>query len=106
MVKFSSILPYQVIPLRARVDLRAIAMKGYSAIPKASALLKPDHQNVKSLTPLQRSSLCILLLGIQASINFRGYLSHPRRTTEVLRKSTGVLRKSKLGASGRSYLFQ
>ena len=36
--------PYQVLPLRARVDLREMAMKGYSAFPKAPALLEPHHQ--------------------------------------------------------------
>ena len=36
--------PYQVLPLRARVDLEAMAMKGYSAFPKAPALLEPYHQ--------------------------------------------------------------
>ena len=38
--------PYQVLPLRARVDLGAMAMKGYSAFPKAPALLEPHHQIV------------------------------------------------------------
>ena len=46
----SSIQPidkrYQVLPLRARVDLGAMAMKGYSAFPKAPALLEPHHQIV------------------------------------------------------------
>ena len=32
--------PCQVLPLRAKVDLGAMAMKGYSAFPKAPALLK------------------------------------------------------------------
>ena len=35
--------PYQVLPLRARVDLGAMAMKGYSVFPKALALLEPHH---------------------------------------------------------------
>ena len=30
----------------ARVDLGAMAMKGYSAFPKAPALLEPHHQIV------------------------------------------------------------
>ena len=30
-----SIGPYQVLPLRARVDLGAMAIEGYSAFPKA-----------------------------------------------------------------------
>ena len=38
--------PYQVLPLQARVDLGAMAMKGYSAFPKAPALLEPHHQIV------------------------------------------------------------
>ena len=38
--------PFQVLPLRARVDLGAMAMKGYTAFPKAPALLKPHHQFV------------------------------------------------------------
>ena len=60
---------YQVLPLQARVDLGVIALKGYSAFPKAPVLLEPHHQIVYchiqdtrwgSLTPLLRSSLCIL----------------------------------------------
>ena len=35
--------PYQVLPLRARVDLGAMAMNGYSAFSKAPALLEPPH---------------------------------------------------------------
>ena len=30
---------------RSRVELEAIVIKGYSAFPKAPALLKPHHQN-------------------------------------------------------------
>ena len=37
---------YQVLPLRARVDLEAIAMKGYSAFSKAHALQEPHHRIV------------------------------------------------------------
>ena len=33
-----------MLPLRVRVDLGAMAMKRYSAFPKAPALLKPHHQ--------------------------------------------------------------
>ena len=44
--QFSSIGPYQMLPLWARVDLGAIAMKGYFAVPKAPALLEPHHQIV------------------------------------------------------------
>ena len=38
--------PYQVLPLWARVDLGAMAMKRYSAFSKAPALLEPHHQIV------------------------------------------------------------
>ena len=38
--------PNQVLPFRARVDLRAIAIKGCSAFPKASASQEPHHQIV------------------------------------------------------------
>ena len=37
---------YQVLPLRARVDFKAMAMKEYSAFPKAPALLEPHYQIV------------------------------------------------------------
>ena len=37
----------QVLPLRAKVDLGAMAMEGYSAFPTAPALLKPYPQIVK-----------------------------------------------------------
>ena len=35
-----------MLPFRPRVDLGAIAMKGYSAFPKATALLEPNYQIV------------------------------------------------------------
>ena len=35
-----------MLPLRARVDLGAMAMKGYSVFPKAPELLEPHYQNV------------------------------------------------------------
>ena len=38
--------PYQVQPLRARLDLGVMAIKGYSAFPKVPALLEPQHQIV------------------------------------------------------------
>ena len=34
---------FQVLPLHATVDLRAIAIKGHSAFSKAPALLEPHH---------------------------------------------------------------
>ena len=36
--------PDQMLPRRARVDLEAMAMKGYFAFPKAPALLESCHQ--------------------------------------------------------------
>ena len=36
-----------MLPRRARVDLGAMAMKGYSAFPKALALLELHHQIVQ-----------------------------------------------------------
>ena len=56
-----------MLPLQARVDLGAMAIKGYSAFPKAPALLAPSdclvsYQDTlgEGLTPLQRYSQCIL----------------------------------------------
>ena len=47
LVLFNPLIgPYQVLPLRARVDLGAMAMKGCSVFPKAPALLEPHHQIV------------------------------------------------------------
>ena len=33
-----------MVPLRARVDVGVMAIKEYSAFPKAPALLEPHHQ--------------------------------------------------------------
>ena len=38
--------PNQVLPLQARVNLGAMAMKGCSTFPKAPALLEPQYQIV------------------------------------------------------------
>ena len=38
---------YQVLPFQARVDLLAMAMKGYSVFPKASASMEPHQQIVQ-----------------------------------------------------------
>ena len=35
--------PYLVLPLRAKVDLGAMAIKGYSLFPKAPASLEPHR---------------------------------------------------------------
>ena len=55
-----------MLPLRARVNLGAMAMKRYSAFPKAPALLEPHHRIVQchiqgGSYPLQKCSRCILL---------------------------------------------
>ena len=67
--QFSSIWPYEVLQFWVRVNLGAMVMKGYSLFPKAPSILEP-HQQIflyyiqntcwKSLTPLQKSSRCIL----------------------------------------------
>ena len=38
--------PYQALPLGVRVDLEAMAVKGYSAFPQAPEFLEPNHSNV------------------------------------------------------------
>ena len=45
-MQFNSIWLIQMLPLRARVDLGAMTIKEYPALPKASALLEPHHQIV------------------------------------------------------------
>ena len=55
-----------MLPLQARVDLGVMAMKGYSAFPKATGTSPSDclvsypGHSLEGLTPLQRSSRCIL----------------------------------------------
>ena len=39
--------PYSVLPFRDRVDLGAMAIKGYSVFTKVPKLLKPHHQIVQ-----------------------------------------------------------
>ena len=62
-------MQHQVLPLWIRVNQGVMAMKGYSAFYKASALLKPHHQFVEcliqdtrwgTLTPLHIWNWCIL----------------------------------------------
>ena len=62
--------PYQVLPLRDRVDLGAMAIKRCSAFPKVLTLLEPHHKIIQyyildtrwrgSLIPLQYCSQCVL----------------------------------------------
>ena len=35
--------PYQVLPLRAKMDVVVMGIKGFSAFPKIPVLLKPHH---------------------------------------------------------------
>ena len=71
LVLFNPLIgPYQVLPLRARVDLGAMAMKGVLRIPQSSStpgtlpsdclVSYPGHSLGGGLTPLQRCSQCIL----------------------------------------------
>ena len=47
LVLFNPLIgPNQVLPFRARVDQGAMAMKRWSAFPKAPASLEPHHQIV------------------------------------------------------------
>ena len=46
-----SIGPYQILSLRARVDLGVMVVSGYSTFPKAAAQLEPNHQIVSCHFP-------------------------------------------------------
>ena len=46
MMHDTYISPFKVLPLRARVDLGAMAMKEYSSFPKAPAIQEPHHRIV------------------------------------------------------------
>ena len=47
LVLFNPVIgPYQVLPLRVRVDRGAMSMKVYSVFPKVPASLEPHHQIV------------------------------------------------------------
>ena len=70
-----------MLPLRARLDLGAIAKNGYSAFPKAGTspldCLVPvsEHSLGEDLTPLQRNNRCIIQLQLTApEINMVGSL--------------------------------
>ena len=71
-----------MLPFRARVDLGAMAMKGYSASSKSSSITKTSPSDCLvsylgnwfwggGLTPLQRSSRCILHPQPTGMTNFR-----------------------------------
>ena len=48
--------PYLVLTLRTRLNLTVVAMKRYSAFPKAPAFLEPYHQIVQYLNQLVYSA--------------------------------------------------
>ena len=62
-----------MLPLRARLNLGAMAMKGYSAFPKAPPLLDL-HYHI-SFTPLLRCSWCILQPQLTGPIVVKGALT-------------------------------
>ena len=43
-IEYSLTVPYQLVPLRARVNFGAMAMKGCSALPEAPVLQELHHQ--------------------------------------------------------------
>ena len=60
--------PNQVLPLQARMDLGALAMKGYSTFPKAPALQEPRHQIV--LCHFRTLIVVVLTLGKDTVVVF------------------------------------
>ena len=67
---------YQVLPLRVRKDLVAMAMKEYSASTKDPALLKPHHQMVYyHIQDIRQKVLAIgsNAVGIFYSLNWLGW---------------------------------
>ena len=96
--QFSSIytidMTYQPLSHRVRVDLGAMAIKGCSAFPKSSALLKSHHQIVlcpiqdigwRSITPLQRCRRCILQSQFTEPPDIRwGNLNHLQRCSRCI----------------------
>ena len=76
-----------MLPLRARVDLGAMTMKGYSTFPKTPALLEPYNQIVfrhnrtligESILPLLREAVGVFYspsrLGHQLFLNVKTVL--------------------------------
>ena len=62
LVLFNPLIgPCQVLPLQATVDLGAMATKGWSALPKAPALVEPYHQIVLCHIPDTRWEWVLLL---------------------------------------------
>ena len=95
-----------MLQLRAKMDLGATAIKGYSAFPKALALQESHHQIVEchiqdtrwgSFTSLQRCSWCILqsrLIGPEE----RGGKGGEGGEDKVGRKRGGETGESRRGA--------
>ena len=71
LVLFNPLIgPSQVLPRRPRVDLGTMAIKEYSAFPKAPALLEPHHQIVYCHT----RTLCREAVGVFYSHRLLGKL--------------------------------
>ena len=69
-----------MLPFQARVDLGAMAIKGYSTFPKALALLEPHHQIVVcvwGILPLYRE--------VQPQMTGQDTLRTPNRRVNYLK---------------------
>ena len=73
-----------MLPLRARVNLGAMAMKGYSAFPKAPVLLEPRHQIIKCHVHDTRWGilpLCTGAVGVSYSPSRQGQIILERKNS-------------------------
>ena len=89
-----------MLPIRARVDLGAVAIKEYSAFPKAPRLLESHHQIVLchihgnrlgSLTFLQRCSQCILQTQPTGPVKQRVWLHTYLHTYKIIFKAKRIM---------------
>ena len=99
--------PYQVLPLRARVNLGAMAMKGYSTIPKApstavtSVTLRPHPHHIRSVSStislLSRPVIKLVAEGVtHISLLLQEYdRGGNRRTTNKHEQKLGVNQEQK-----------
>ena len=74
-----------MLPLQASVDLGAMAMKGYSAFPKAPALLEPHHQIVSCHIQDTR------LGGVYPSTEVQSVILQPQLTGQYTELNVKVL---------------
>ena len=86
------IRPSQVLPLRVRRDLGTITMKGYSAFPKAPALLESHHlmvflsylgHSLGRLYPIPRETVSVFNSPRPLG-NFTGRVSNNRHCTCII----------------------